>query len=272
MFSELKQEEALMIAAELERYANHPIAQAFSRYRQKSILFSNVENVIGCGLKATLNGDEWRIGKCDFATDIENNKSFKNSNEFSVWLTCNKQPIAAFKLDDPIRQESTQLVKQCQQHGIQVTMLTGDNTIHANSVAKKLGIDEVIANQTPQGKLAYLNELSADDVVLMIGDGVNDAPVLAGAHLSVAMGSGTDIAKSSADMVLLGDKLERILEARTLALKTRKIIRENLSWALGYNLIILPLAVSGLVAPYIAVVGMSSSSIIVVSNSLRLLK
>ncbi|PSV53713.1 heavy metal translocating P-type ATPase [Photobacterium sp. GB-1] len=271
-FGNIEQDKTLMIAAELERFANHPIAQAFSQYRLQSVLFDKVENVIGCGLKATLNGDEWRIGKYIFALDIENNQSFKNSNEFSVWLTCNQQPIAAFKLDDPIRQESALLVKQCQQHGINVTMLTGDNTVHANNVAKQLNIDEVIANQTPQGKLAYLNELLSDDVVLMIGDGVNDAPVLAGAHLSVAMGGGTDIAKSSADMVLVGDKLERILEARTLALKTRKIIRENLSWALGYNLIILPLAISGLVAPYFAVVGMSASSIIVVSNSLRLLK
>ncbi|TXZ36275.1 ATPase P, partial [Vibrio cholerae] len=95
---------------------------------------------------------------------------------------------------------------------------------------------------------------------------------LAGAHISVAMGGGTDVAKASADMVLIGDRLDKLLEARALALKTRKIIRENLAWSLGYNLLILPLAVAGLVAPYIAVVGMSGSSIIVVTNSLRLLK
>ncbi|MGL4830389.1 MAG: ATPase P, partial [Vibrio sp.] len=93
-----------------------------------------------------------------------------------------------------------------------------------------------------------------------------------GAHISVAMGGGTDVAKASADMVLIGDRLDKLLEARTLAIKTRKIIRENLAWSLGYNLLILPLAVAGLVAPYIAVVGMSGSSIIVVTNSLRLLK
>ncbi len=151
-------------------------------------------------------------------------------------------------------------------------MLTGDHSASAQIVADKLNVDNLIAGATPEGKLEYLRSLDKDNVALMIGDGVNDAPVLAGAHLSVAMGGGTDVAKSSADMVLLGDQLSRILRARELALKTRKIIRENLAWALGYNLVILPLAVAGFVAPYIAVVGMSASSIIVVSNSLRLLK
>ncbi|MCG6326696.1 HAD-IC family P-type ATPase, partial [Vibrio alginolyticus] len=124
----------------------------------------------------------------------------------------------------------------------------------------------------PEDKLAYLNKINAQDITMMVGDGINDAPTLAGAHISVAMGGGTDVAKASADMVLLGDKLDKLLEARALALKTRRIIRENLAWSLGYNVLILPLAVAGLVAPYVAVVGMSASSIIVVSNSLRLLK
>ncbi|CSC23990.1 Cu2+-exporting ATPase [Vibrio cholerae] len=133
-------------------------------------------------------------------------------------------------------------------------------------------IDKVVAQAKPEDKLTYLRELNKTDVTMMVGDGINDAPTLAGAHISVAMGGGTDVAKASADMVLIGDRLDKLLEARELALKTRKIIRENLAWSLGYNLLILPLAVAGLVAPYIAVVGMSGSSIIVVTNSLRLLK
>ena len=135
-----------------------------------------------------------------------------------------------------------------------------------------MGIDHVIASAKPEDKLAYLKGLDQSDITMMVGDGINDAPTLAGAHLSVAMGGGTDVAKASADMTLLGDNLEKLLEARLLAMRTRKIIRENLAWSLGYNLLILPLAVAGLVAPYVAVVGMSASSIIVVSNSLRLLK
>ena len=144
--------------------------------------------------------------------------------------------------------------------------------MNADSVASEIGIDKVVANAKPQDKLGYLKNADSADVTMMIGDGINDAPTLAGAHLSVAMGGGADVAKASADMVLLGDHLERILDARQLALQTRRIIRENLAWSLGYNLLILPLAVAGLVAPYFAVVGMSASSIIVVSNSLRLLK
>ncbi|MDL2044421.1 HAD-IC family P-type ATPase, partial [Vibrio parahaemolyticus] len=139
-------------------------------------------------------------------------------------------------------------------------------------VADEIGIEHVISSAKPEDKLAYLKSLDSSDITMMVGDGINDAPTLAGAHLSVAMGGGTDVAKASADMTLLGDNLEKLLEARLLALRTRKIIRENLAWSLGYNLLILPLAVAGLVAPYIAVVGMSASSIIVVSNSLRLLK
>ncbi|MCQ1059872.1 cadmium-translocating P-type ATPase [Photobacterium sp. ZSDE20] len=274
-FNNHSQEQALQMAAELERFANHPIARAFSVYRDEAPRFDEVENVIGSGLKGSIDGQEWRIGKADFVLDTNPKKDqllASCDNHYQVWLSCNSELVASFMLDDPIREDSPELIKQFQAEGIQVTMLTGDHSASAQVVADKLGVDNLRAGASPEGKLEYLRSLSKDKVALMIGDGVNDAPVLAGAHLSVAMGGGTDIAKSSADMVLLGDQLSRILRARKLAQKTRKIIRENLAWALGYNLIILPLAVAGFVAPYIAVVGMSGSSIIVVSNSLRLLK
>ncbi|MGL5044432.1 MAG: HAD-IC family P-type ATPase, partial [Plesiomonas sp.] len=124
---------------------------------------------------------------------------------------------------------------------------------------------------SPAEKLHYLQKKQQQgNVVMMIGDGVNDAPVLAGAHISVAMGGGTELAKNAADVVLLSDNLSKIPFAIELAKRTRKIIRENLAWALGYNLVILPLAISGMLPPYIAAIGMSASSLIVVVNSLRL--
>ncbi|MGF1702542.1 cadmium-translocating P-type ATPase [Photobacterium makurazakiensis] len=275
VYGDINELNALHYAAELERFANHPIARAFSSYRCDERLFDDVENVIGSGLIGRLGTNEWRIGKVNFVLEANSDATSILANcdpQYQVWLSCNGELVASFKLDDPIREDSKELIQQFQTAGIKVTMLTGDNSVSAKVVADKLGIDSLKAGVSPEGKLDYLRSLDKSRVALMIGDGVNDAPVLAGAHLSVAMGGGTEIAKSSADMVLLSDQLSRILRARKLALKTRKIIRENLAWSLGYNLIILPLAVAGFVAPYIAVVGMSGSSIIVVSNSLRLLK
>ncbi|GAM75644.1 type cbb3 cytochrome oxidase biogenesis protein ccoI [Vibrio ishigakensis] len=189
----------------------------------------------------------------------------------TVYLSIGGKLAAAFTYTDPLRESSVEFLEKVSALGIKTTLLTGDSELNAKPVAGKLHIDKVVAGVSPQGKLDYLKSLPSKDVTMMIGDGINDAPTLAGAHLSVAMGGGTDVAKSSADMVLLGDKLDKLISARLLALKTRKIIRENLAWSLGYNLLILPLAVAGMVAPYIAVAGMSASSIIVVTNSLRLL-
>lgn len=183
------------------------------------------------------------------------------------WTTCCHLPLPR-----SIRKEAKAFIEKFHAAGIKITLLTGDSQTNAQSVANEMQIDKVVAQAKPEDKLTYLRELNKTDVTMMVGDGINDAPTLAGAHISVAMGGGTDVAKASADMVLIGDRLDKLLEARELALKTRKIIRENLAWSLGYNLLILPLAVAGLVAPYIAVVGMSGSSIIVVTNSLRLLK
>lgn len=268
LYSDLDEATAKGIASALESYANHPIAEAFKTYHAiKGV--DAVENVIGEGLKGHFDGSDWRIGKPDFALT---NPGDTGTSKHQIWLSRDGKPVASFQLVDPIRASSQTLINKFHEAGINVTMLTGDNSTTAQAVADQLGIDELVAGVSPQGKLEYLNTLPDDQITMMIGDGVNDAPVLAGAHLSVAMGSGTDVAKASADMVLLGDDLTKLLDARKLASFTQKIIRQNLAWALGYNLIILPLAVMGFVAPYVAVAGMSGSSVIVVTNSLRLFK
>ncbi len=267
-FDHYSESEVIQIAASLENHANHPIANAFKVLIDTPLVLNSVENVIGSGLKGQYEGSEWRIGKSKFAlTDNQ-----PSDSDFQVWLSKEGVRVAAFKLDDPIRAESQELISEFKKVGIETTMLTGDCSASVEKVAKQLNIHTVVSGVSPEGKLAYLQSLDDSTVTLMVGDGINDAPTLAGAHLSIAMGGGTDVAKASADMVLLGDKLTRLLDARTLALQTKRTIRQNLAWALGYNLIVLPLAVMGLVAPYIAVVGMSASSIIVVTNSLRLIK
>lgn len=263
----LTEQQVINIAASLEAFANHPIANAFQARATEKVNVGAADNHIGQGVSGTIDGQYWRIGKASFALS-DGAESYQS---YPVILSCDNKPVAAFTLIDPIRPSSARLLAAFKDAGIQTTMLTGDQSRNVKQVADELGIDSVVSGVSPQGKLSYLQSLDSRTITLMIGDGVNDAPVLAGAHLSVAMGGGTDIAKSSADMVLLGDDLEKLLTARRLAQQTRRIIRENLAWALGYNVTILPLAVMGFVAPYVAVVGMSASSIIVVSNSLRLL-
>lgn len=261
------EEECLAIAASLENHANHPIAKAFKAFSDKTIEVDQVENKIGFGIVGLYKGQSCKIGSANFVLGQE-----VESKQPCVYLSVNDSHVATFYYHDPIREQSQVLISKLAEAGIKTTLLTGDSLNNAQPVANAMGIESVVASASPQEKLEFLSTLKDHEVSLMIGDGINDAPTLAGAHLSVAMGGGADVAKSSADMVLLGDKLDKLIEARLLALKTRKIIRENLAWSLGYNLLILPLAVAGLVAPYIAVVGMSASSIIVVTNSLRLLK
>lgn len=266
VLSDLPKEDCLSLASALEAHANHPIARSFARYANDDFVVYEVQNVIGSGIEGIWNGKVVKIGSAAFVQGKENEESH------AVYLSVDGEHIASFYYRDPIRKESKAFIQRFADAGIKTTLLTGDSLSNALPVANEIGIDHVVASAKPEDKLAYLKSLDEDSITMMVGDGINDAPTLAGAHLSVAMGGGTDVAKASADMTLLGDNLEKLLEARLLALRTRKIIRENLAWSLGYNLLILPLAVAGLVAPYIAVVGMSASSIIVVSNSLRLLK
>lgn len=266
VLSDLPKEDCLSLAAALEAHANHPIARSFASYANDDFVVCEVQNVIGSGIEGIWNGKIVKIGSTAFVQGKESDESH------AVYLSVDGEHVASFYYRDPIRKESKAFIQRFADAGIKTTLLTGDSLSNALPVANEVGIDHVVASAKPEDKLAYLKSLDEDGITMMVGDGINDAPTLAGAHLSVAMGGGTDVAKASADMTLLGDNLEKLLEARLLALRTRKIIRENLAWSLGYNLLILPLAVAGLVAPYIAVVGMSASSIIVVSNSLRLLK
>ena len=263
----LDKDTCLQIAASLEQHANHPIAKAFKAFESDDVKVDSVNNVIGSGITGEWNDHKVAIGSSEFILG-----QIQNDQSNGIYLSLDDEHIATFVYEDPIRKESIEFIQKFKEAGIKTTLLTGDSLVNAKPVADEIGITDIVANAKPEDKLAYLNSRDEKDITMMVGDGINDAPILAGAHLSVAMGGGTDVAKASADMVLLGDKLDRLLQSRKLALKTRKIIRENLAWSLGYNLLILPLAVAGLVAPYIAVVGMSASSIIVVSNSLRLLK
>lgn len=268
IFNDMSLPQVMAIASALESYANHPIANAFKKIEPEALV-NNVENVIGQGLKGQYKEKEWKIGRASFALSPF---VITNKDHQYIWLSEQGNKVASFLVKDQLRPSSLFFIDYLKKAEINITMLTGDNHDNAQQIAKQLGITDVIAGVSPQGKLDFLNALSAQNITMMMGDGINDTPVLAKAHLSVAMGGGTDGAKSCADIILMGDSLTKLINARQLAFFTQKIIWQNMAWALGYNLIILPLAVMGHLAPYLAVIGMSASSIIVVSNSLRLLR
>jgi Cu2+-exporting ATPase len=174
-------------------------------------------------------------------------------------------------VEDRLRQDAATLVTRLQQAGKRCHILSGDGSGHARQIAAELGVDAVHDNASPQAKLAYLQQLQAGGAqVLMLGDGLNDAPVLAGANVSIAMSDGTDLAKIAADALLLGQSLTPLLQVMGIVNRTYRIIRQNLAWAIGYNMLALPAAAAGLIPPWLSAIGMSASSLIVVINALRI--
>lgn len=261
--------QCLILAASLEKASQHPIANAFSDYFDQTVAVGNLRAVTGAGIEGSIDGKHYSIGSARFTDNEERD----HTGKITIHLVCEGQPVADFILSDEIRPAAKSLVNQLTGMKINTTMVTGDNSPHAEFIQQQLAIPTLKKGQTPADKLHYIQQRQSDgEIVCMFGDGVNDAPVLAGAHLSVAMGSGTDLAKSSADLVLLNDHLERFPAALALAKKTSAIIHQNLWWAVGYNLLAVPFAVCGYLPPYLAAIGMSLSSLIVITNSLRLLK
>lgn len=271
-FANITKMQGLAIAAALESGSRHPIAVAFAEYSDHTVIAEHVHHEVGFGVRGYINGAEYLIGNAVFTgASIANHDPIQK-----IWLArfSNQQLelLASFEIKDNIREDSKATVEMLKQQGCRISIASGDSSGHVCQLAKELGIEDVHSGLTPADKLILVTQLQQRTRVAMFGDGINDAPVLAGADLSVAMGSGSAIAKNSADLILLGDHLSRFTQAVAIAKLTTQIIKQNLAWALGYNALILPLAVTGHVMPYIAAIGMSASSLIVVSNSLRLLR
>lgn len=268
----LDEARSLAIARALEAYSEHPIARAFrSNAAEDAVLLaaSKVTPVIGHGIEGVIEGRHYRLGSARWLGISDAHEA--QADGLVIYLADEDRALARFLLTDTLRPDAKALIQAFKAAGLKTTILTGDSSAQADEVARELGVDELVKGVTPDGKLAYLKEHEArGDISIMVGDGINDAPVLAGAHASFAMAGGTDLAKNSADAILLADDLSRLLDARALALRTRKIIKENFAWSIGYNLLVLPLAASGWLPPYVAAAGMSLSSLIVVTNSMRL--
>ncbi|WP_418608702.1 heavy metal translocating P-type ATPase [Pseudoalteromonas sp. US3C1013] len=257
-------EQILDIAAQLESYSEHPIASAFKEFKGQR-KFDDVQLHPGIGISAQFDNTHYAIGKSGWFDTKKTNAQ--------ATLYINKQAVARFYFVDKVKADADKLINVLQAANLSCHMLTGDASDAGAKVAKKLKLDSVLASCSPKDKQVAVERWSSQgEIVAMVGDGVNDSPVFASAHLSIAMETGADISKNSADVVLLNSDLASISHLLTIAKQTRRIIKQNLALSLLYNGSILPLAAMGLVAPWMAVIGMSASSIIVICNSLRLLK
>ena len=263
VFGDLQARDALAIAAALERDSGHPIAAAFAVAALADQQAQQVETVTGRGVQGRVAGVHWYLGRADFAAGRE--------DDGFLWLGDGQRGVARFSLRESPREDAASALRELRAQGLQVHLASGDGTEAVQRLADTLGITQAHARQTPEDKLALVRGLQTQGrIVAMVGDGLNDAPVLAGADVSLAMGEGAPLAQRAADLVLTGATLMRIPAAILLARRTRAIIVQNLGWAMAYNVVALPIAAMGWVTPWLAALGMALSSLIVTVNALRL--
>ncbi len=274
-------------AAALEQHSEHPVARAIVQAARERGLTGpaagELRNTPGAGIEGRVEGTHLALGHAQFvqaflerhghASEIPDPGAPPDAT-VALLASSHSGLLGALILRDRLRPEAREALAALRDLGLEVWLLSGDRRAAASAQAASAGIaeDHVLAERTPEGKLQALRRLRSREgaPVAMVGDGINDAPVLAGADVSLAMGSGAALALASADLVLLRSHLGGVPEAFHVARRTRRIVAQNLSWAVGYNLLALPAAAAGWVQPWMAALGMSASSLIVVANALRL--
>jgi Cu+-exporting ATPase len=288
----LDQDRILQIAASLERHSEHPLASAIVQEAEaRGLSLEGVENfgsITGRGLRGSIGGTSIAVGSLELGDGVYKNPvatapgsdlhSLTTLGNTVVFVLIEGQPVGLIAVADAIKPSAKRVVEELHRQNIEVVMMTGDNRVTAEAVAKQLGIDQVFAEVMPEDKASKVKELqSQGKIVAMAGDGVNDAPALAQADVGVAFASGTDVAIESADITLLRPDLNGILKARNLSRATMKNIRQNLFFAFAYNVIGVPIAAGVLfpffgilLSPMIASAAMTFSSVSVIANALRL--
>ena len=281
--NDIAEEILLQYAASLERKSEHPFGESIVEAAQKRnipLLESELLiNTIGKGIIGQVNGSEVIAGNISFMNqqsimvDSWVNEAEKDLSESGtiIFVAIDKKIKGLLKLDDIIRSDSKESVKKLMDLGIKVVMLTGDNKQNAKYIAEKAGIEIFEAEIMPDEKANVVKKFQKEnEVVAMVGDGINDSPALAQSDIGIALGTGTDIAIESSSIIIIRNNLNALVSALQLSKKTIKIIKQNLFWAFFYNVICIPLAALGLLNPMFAALAMSLSSVSVVSNSLRI--
>ena len=285
LFGNIEKNTAIAVAQALESQSEHPIARALLALAVETpaadMQVHGHINRVGHGVSAqvTLAGQKniWSIGRPEFVAETAGAIPAELAavqHDGGLIALGNAQGFqAAFLLRDTIKDNVPAMLVQLKQQGLKLHVLSGDREAAVRALASQLELDAYRAEATPEDKLAYVENLQRQNIrVLMVGDGINDAPVLAKADVSVAVEGGADVAREGSDVVLLNDDMAVLPTIVAHARKTRHIIRENLLWSMLYNLIAVPLAAAGMVTPWIAALGMSLSSLLVLGNALRLLR
>ncbi len=256
---------ARQVAADLARWSTHPLSRALAAADAGPAGdWSSVEEVTGAGVRGIdAGGTEWRLGSAAWTGAVA-------TGDERVWISKDGEVLAGFEFDEQLRPGAEEAVRAWQSEAMQVTLLSGDSLPRAQGLAERLGITDVVAGASPDDKLRAVAAAQArGETVIMIGDGVNDAPVLARADVSIAMGQGAVVSKVHADAVVLSGRWDDIVHARRVAGRAVRIVRQNLLWAAAYNLTCIPLAMLGYLPPWAAGLGMATSSMAVVLNALR---
>ena len=272
----LEARRGLALATALERGSEHPVGRALAEAAGDATpAATDVHNTPGSGIEGWIEGRRYRIGRPGFVVELSG-AAVAERDDFdsaSTWVALGDETglLAWFQLTDTLRPGAAAAVQALQTRGLTVELLSGDRPEAVAHIAREAGIAMATGGLSPQDKLDRLRELQGQGAVAaMVGDGVNDAPVLAAAQVSLAMGSGTQLAHATADMILLSEKLECLVSGVDMARRALTIMRQNFAWAIGYNLIALPLAAGGWLTPWMSAIGMSCSSLLVVVNALRL--
>lgn len=285
----ISEHELLSVCASLERYANHPIGEAIVQFANNNqVALNNVEDISvveGKGVMGTIAQKKVIVGSSDFiqdympfeATIAQKMKEFEDEGK-TVVVVAQEKLYGIIALSDTPRADANKVIRSLRQRGIKTAMLTGDNRLSALAIAHEIGIDVVYADVKPEDKMNVVKQLQKDgDIVTFIGDGINDAPVLAQADIGIALGSGTDVAIEAGDVVLLRNRLRDVVTYFELAVKVMRRIKQNIFWAFAYNAVLVPVAAGvlypftgWLVKPELAGAAMALSSVTVVSLSLML--
>lgn len=267
--TDISDSKTLSIVASIEQGSEHALGEAILNYAKiKKIKLQKItkfRSIAGSGIEGEINGKRYFFGKVDQKSDKI--KDLEQQGKTVMVLRSGKKDLGYIAVADTLKDNVKEVIQKLNQKGIETWMVTGDNKRTADAIAKLAGIKNVMAEVMPNEKADKVKEFTN---VAFVGDGVNDAPALAAANVGIAMGTGTDVAMESAGITLLNKDFRSVLSAISLSKTTMKIIKQNLFWAFGYNVVLIPAAAFGMLNPMLASFAMAASSISVVLNSLRL--